>query len=263
MKTRHGGTGAAHINWGMFGSRGPLLAPVGDGGGGGGGGGGGDLAPTPTADDITKMVNEVVHKAFGEREKRMVKTMEKTMSDFMTKFQESLPEMLKEHAPTPPDPGQPGQPKPQPGALSPELEARFKAQENAIKVATEKAAKMEKERDEERTARARTEEKQLLLQELTGKVKPTVLEMVVRDLHGSNITRDPESGAILWKNGDEVLPLKDGVAAWAKSDLGKEFAPPVNAGGGGRTPGNGPMSPNGAALTPEDVGNLLFGGGSR
>lgn len=261
MRYRNG-TGAAHINWGMFGARGPLLAPLGDGTGGSGEG---DGDKPLTAEDVTKIVNEVAHKVFGEREKRMAKSMEKLMTENFTKFQEGLPELLKGVAPAPaPDP------KPEPGkgtppAISAELEARFTQQEKLIKDAQAKAAKMEKERDEERTARARTEERQVLQQELAGKVKPAVLEMVVRDLHGTSITRDPESGAILWKNGDELLPLKDGVAAWAKSDVGKEFAPPVNAGGSGSHGGTGGRQPGqgGVALTAEDVGNLLFAGGGN
>jgi hypothetical protein len=84
-------------------------------------------------------------------------------------------------------------------------------------------------------------------------------------LHGKQITRGDADAdgkrAILWKDKDEHLPLADGIAAWAKSPKGKEYAPPVNAGGGGTGRTHGlPMLGGGgkdAEASDADVGAFI------
>ena len=134
----------------------------------------------------------------------------------------------------------------------------------ARKEANEAKQLAEKHRQEAETERkrlAQTEERQALQSALNGKVKPALLDMVVHQLHQTRIQRDPESGAILWKDDDgDFVPYKDGIEAWSKSDAGKEVAPPIPAGGsGGRGPdgalrGSGPM-------TLDVLGSIVGGGG--
>jgi len=211
---------------------------------------------------FTKAFNKLFHAGMAERDKRTAKQMQKLVEDGVGNaikgLTEQLPELLKSHLPPPPE-----QPKQQPGQLSPELEARFAKTDKELKEARAAAEKWKTAAEEQQRARDRSEEQQLLQQHLTGKVKPVLLPVAVAQLHGTNIVRDKESGKVVWRDDDgEFLPLADGVEKWAKSELGKEFAPPVSAGGSGSRGGSGNNNTgrSGKIENSEQLADILFPG---
>lgn len=123
------------------------------------------------------------------------------------------------------------------GKLPPDVEARLAKAEKDSADAKTKLEKAEAARIAAEKKADTDEEKAELRKALSAHVKPTLLDDVVDMLHSKQIARGDADGdgkrAVLWKDKDEHLPLTDGVAAWAKSPKGKEYAPPVNAGGGG------------------------------
>lgn len=210
--------------------------------------------------------NAMFHKASTDREKRFKKDLLKDMDTSMSTKMDELKELISAGAKggEPAPGGKPGDQKPgDPGAggkLSAEAEALIRqAQKDALE-AKNMAEKWKKDAEAEKARGRQAEERQQLTSMLTGKVKPTMLDMVVEHLH-KNIIRDDESGAILWKGADgETLPLKDGVATWAKSDVGKEYAPPIDRkGNGSRSPGEagGPVKPG--DMTMDVLGGIIEG----
>lgn len=255
MKTFSSGSGAYHH--GLFGRPTIHMGKNDDGGGGGGGDDGGDDGDDGINEEaFGKMFNKFFHKAFGEREKRLEQKLTKNFETTLgTKLDEVVARITEGTS-------KKGEEKSKddttPGKLPPEVQAQITQMAKDAKEAKDLAAKYQKEAEEQKSKSRRTEEKNELTKMLTGSVKPALLEMVVGQLHG-NITRDDESGAILWKNADgEVVPLKDGVEAWKKSDAGKEVAPPRQAAGSGSTGGGGaPTRPGDFGL--EHLGGILTG----
>jgi hypothetical protein len=207
-------------------------------------GGSGSKTPEELEADDERRWNERFHKGSVEREKRfeakMMKTIEGVLeSKYGAKFDE-LRQLLVE-SPEEPTGREPEREREGGAAkLSSEAEASIR---QARKEAAEAKAMSEKWQNEvtaERQKASKSEERQQLVSLLNGKIKPAQLDMVVDHLHSKNITRDSETGAILWKEADgTTLPLKEAVTNWTKSDVGKEFAPPrgaVGTGSRGPTP---------------------------
>jgi hypothetical protein len=236
MRNRMSGSGAAHV--GLFGR--PTILRIGEDPGGGGGGGGGD------EDDakFTERFNKLFHKAMGEREKRLEQKLMKGLGETLKGQLDELREAIMAEDPGEGQPG--GQPggQPAPGGqheLSPEMRAQLKRAEDTAKEAAAKADKWEREAKAASEKSKKTEERQMIISSLNGKVKPALLDMVVDQLHGKHIVRDSEDESkILWRGADgELLPFKDGIDSWAKSDFGKEVSPPVAARGSGGRGGEG------------------------
>lgn len=259
MKTSNG-TGAYHH--GFFGRPTILMGPADKGGSGGGGDNDDD---DDDGDDgineeaFGKLFNKFFHKAFGEREKRfeqkVMKSLETTLStkldDIVSKISEAKPK----------NEGEPkGESKGEGGAkIPPEIQAQLAQMQKDLAATKELAEKHKREAEEQKAKSRRAEELNQLTTMLTGAVKPALLDMVVNQLH-ANITRDEESGAILWKGPDgELLPLKDGIEAWKKSDAGKEVAPPRQASGSGGQGGSGSVPTRPGDFTLEHLGNILTG----
>jgi len=259
----NGGIGAYHI--GLFGRPTIMLAKEGEGGGGGGGDDGGD---DDDEQKFTERFNKLFHKAMGEREKRLeTKIMKGLETTLGTKFDE-FKTMLAESAPKPKEgegEGEGGKLRNKDGKfMPPEIAAEIAKAQKDAKEARDLAEKFKSEANAEKQRASKTEERQTLLTSLGGKVKPQLLDMVVDQLHGKNITRDPESQKILWKNEDgELLPLKDGIDAWAKSDFAKEVAPPRDARGSGGRGGSGDGVTGKGPMTADQLGALISGGGPR
>lgn len=236
-----------------------LCSITGDDPAGGGGGGG---AP---ADDEAKW-NERFHKASTEREKRFKASLVKELgamfeSQFSGKFDE-IRKLLVESEPPggkPPgndDKGGTGQ------KLSAEAEAMIRQAQRDAKEAKQLADKWQSEATAEKGRASKNEERQALMTQLNGKVKPALLDMVVDQLHARHLTRDPETGTILWKDDDgNTLPLKEAVTAWAKSDVGKEFTPPKEVRGtgsrGGSPEENASRIPG--TMNAETLGGIVLG----
>lgn len=205
-------------------------------------------------EDFTKRVNEVVHKALTERDKRMEKTMQKLIADGITAGLASLEEKIKAPTPTPDDKDGKGK--------------KGGEESEAYKALSTKLAKIEKERDEEKRMRTEAEQKALRTEEarymstlLTeNKVRPTMLAMATRDLHSRHLVRD-DNGEIKWKNADgELVDPKVGWAEFAKTDEGKDLIMPKDGGGGAgsRNPGAGAGSGKPGEFTFGDLGARLL-----
>lgn len=194
------------------------------------------------------LFNKLFHKAFGEREKRFEMKFTKLLGDkleeIVTQLQPKKEEDKKE------DSGKDTK-------VPAEIQALIAQAQKEAKEARDLVTKYQKEAEDHRTKLSRAEEVAQLTQLLTGSVKPALLDMVVTQLH-SRVTRDENSGAILWKSGDELLPLKDGLEEWKKSDAGKEVAPPrpvSGSGSGAQTHQSAKMNPN--DFSTEHLGTLL------
>ncbi len=231
----------------------------------GGGGGGATKTPEELAAEDEARWNERFHKASTEREKRFKAALVKEMSGVLeTQFGAKFDELRKILVESPED----KEDRPQPGErgagkLSPEAEAMIRQSQKDAKEAKDLAKKWESEATAEKQRASKNEERQALLSQLNGKVKPALLDMVVDQLHSKHLTRDPESGAILWKDEDgATLPLKEAIATWAKSDVGKEFAAPRDVRGtGGRGPaeGNSGGDRTPGSMTMEKLGDVVLG----
>ncbi len=236
-----------------------LLCSVGDDPPPGGAGGGG-------VDDEAKW-NERFHKASTEREKRFKASLVKELgamfeSQFSGKFDE-IRKLLVESDPKPPG-GDPDDKDKGAGGhkLSSEAEAMIRQAQRDAKEAKQLADKWQSEATAEKGRASKNEERQALMAQLNGKVKPALLDMVVDQLHVKHLTRDPETGTILWKDDDgNTLPLKEAVTAWAKSDVGKEFTPPKEVRGtgsrGGTPEENASRIPG--TMNAETLGGIVLG----
>lgn len=229
-----------------------------------------DTNDEPTEAELRKF-NIMFHKAASERDARLEKKLLKGMDGMLGSKFDELRTVLADSDSTSdddsdddddvviPHAGNPGQPVVHGGA-SPEERARLRRAEAAAKEASAKADKYQKQFEEEQARRTHAEERQTLISVITPHVKPKLLDIAAEQLHKRNLVRDPDSNQLLWREDDgTILPLKDGAAAWSKSDVGKEFAPPVEARGrGGRGPdGNGYVTPG--KMTVEDLGSIVTG----
>lgn len=210
--------------------------------------------------------NKFFHKGMSERDGRLEKSIARKFETMLaSKFDELRTTLISTDEDPDPDVDEPGTPAGGGGAagggqMTPELRARLQRMEREAKEAKEIATRYQAEAAQERETRVRAEERQQLSSMLGPHVKPKMLEIAVDQLHARNLTRDEETGVVLWKSEDgTTLPLKDGISNWAKSDIGKEFAPPVEARSRG---GRGPEGPNGiqpGKMTVEDLGSLVTG----
>jgi hypothetical protein len=217
--------------------------------------------PTPEEEEaaFAAKVNALLHKALGERDKRLEAKITKMMETTVGARFDEIRTLLVET----PDETDKAKPEDKPGEksstqrLSPEDQAAIKQAKADAAEARKKAEQWEQRAREQETANKRGEERQLLMAALQGKVKPAMLDMLVDQLHAKQVTRDEETGAILWKDTDGTLvPAKDGVTGWLKSDVGKEFAPARAAGGGGGRGGEDvPTKPG--SMTLDGLGDLL------
>lgn len=210
---------------------------------------------------MEEKINKIVHSALSERDKRLEAKINKSIETLVGSKFDEIKQLLVSDDEDDDDttPGQNDKKGKEGDGLSPEIRAQLKKMEADAKEAKEKADKWEKQANEERMAKLKTEERTNLTQLLSGHVKPALLDMVVAQLH-SNVVRDEEdSTKILFKGSDgKLLPLKDGVDSWKKSDAGKEVAPPRDVRGSGGTGGSG-ASRDPKNFGMEDLGAIIAG----
>ncbi len=228
---------------------------------------------------FTKKFNKLFHAASKERETRLKKDLMKEIDGSLSTKLEAFTETIKESMgslladrdldrddpnPNDDDDAPPERQRQRAGGsdLSPEALARLKQAEQKAKEASEKADKWQKQAEEEAVRTLRADERSTITSLLSGKVKPALLEMVAEQLH-KNVVRDEpdENGkrAILFKGADGLLPVKDGIDIWSKSDQGKEVAPARQVGGsGGRGDGTGGHTAKGE-MTMEGLGAIVAG----
>lgn len=202
--------------------------------------------------------NKLFHKASKDREARfekritenLTKTLGETLGKSMTDKLEELRKVISDDGDGKPD-------DKKPGALSPEIEATIRQAQKDAADAKAESAKLKAAAEEANKKAERGEERQSLVSKLSGKIKPALFDMVIDNLHQKHVTRDPDTGKMLWKNSDdEFVPFEAGVDAWEKSDAAKELAPPRQAGGSG---GGGPKGQGSGTgqMTTESLGALI------
>lgn len=187
-----------------------------------------------TKSDDSKFVdlaNKVFHKAFTEREGRLVGKLTAKMEELIKNIQPKATQ-TKESA------DEESEDDTEDKGLSPRMKAELTKLRKQVAALTESNAKTTAENAAQAEKMRRVEEMNNLSQLLSPHVKPTLLQMITQQLYSTNVTRDEESGALLWKGDDgNLLPLKDGIEVWRKSDVGKEVAPPRPAAGAGSSVG--------------------------
>lgn len=212
-------------------------------------------------DKFQKHFNMLFHRAMSERDGRLEKSLAKKFEGLLAGKFDELRTMLADSSSVDDDDldtdagtGESGK------DTSPEVRARLLRMDREYKEMKDKADSFERQWQTEKDARARQEERQELQSVLGPLVKSKMLGIAVDQLHARNLIRDEETGTILWRSEDgTTLPLKDGVSNWAKSDVGKEFAPPVEARGRGS---RGPEGVNGmqaGKMTVETLGDIVTG----
>lgn len=211
--------------------------------------------------------NKYFHKAFGEREKRLMKKFDETLTTKLegvtetigNAMEERLNKWLEDDDNTPPERKNEGDGANK-GGMSEEAAAQLRQAQKDAKEAKDLAEKHKKEADAEREKTRKQQERSELQAVLTGRVQGPLVDMVVGDLHSKRIVRDKETDAILWKNDDgELVPFKDGVEAWAKSDAGKAVAPARPVNGGGSRGGSDEIPTKPGTMTYEGIGAIVTG----
>lgn len=129
--------------------------------------------------------------------------------------------------------------------------------------------------DEKKATELKTresEERGALKDALNGKVRPSLLPAAVALLYGERkvVGRDKDGGVVFKMkdrdNFDVEAAIDDGVKAWLETAEGKEYLPPVEAGGSGdsKSPRGERGNANGLVSTDKSVRsaaatNVLFG----
>jgi hypothetical protein len=225
---------------------------------GAGGSGGG----TDDGDDdarFSERVNKILHAALTERDKRLEKRLTGLIDASLAPRMDELRQLLVESTTVEPTGQEHQNQQKQTARLTPEEQAMIKKSAQEAAEAKQLAQKWESEAKAEKQRNNKAEERQLLVATLQGRVKPAMLDMVVDQLHSKFLTRDEETGSILWKDADgSVVPAKDGASAWLKSDVGKEFAPPRQVGGAGsRGGGEDGIPTRPGTMTTEALGEIV------
>jgi hypothetical protein len=221
-----------------------ILLNKADGDGGGGGGAGGDPGggdQKPFTEDQIKAIGGMISGAFKNEGKRLIQS---TVTEAVggLKIGETIATeiaKLKEAPGGDPSKGAPGgDTKPDPKVAA--LEETVKALKTQLQTEGEERKKAEETARNEKTFTS-------LVSELTPHVRPEALDLAARDLFvgQKRVTFDEQGNALFtvrrasYVGGPEedvAMPLKEGVAHWAKSNEGKFFAPAPSAGGDKKGP---------------------------
>ncbi len=97
---------------------------------------------------------------------------------------------------------------------------------------------LDKEAAQAKEEKKAAEERSLLAEMLAeGGVKDARVRHAVNYLRGEGLVRRTDKGELVFvkraRGGDEELDLGEGIAEWLKTEDGKHFLPPTNAGGAG------------------------------
>jgi len=270
-----------------------LMAAAGDGGGGGGGGGtgkgggagggdgdgkgggkGSDGAGEGGGDDevpesVRKYIGGAINAAMTNHGKRLETRLGDTLKT-------SLAEALKAFKPAGDETGGAGGQgggngggsgggqggKGDDNANNP-LALEVKKLKDDLEKQTRARAAEAEQAQKERDLRARGEEKAALSQALraAGVAEGRTVGAMALLFHEKSLVVRNEAGEICLKTKkvyqgetvEEILPLAEGVAVWAKSDEGKEYMAAVDAGGSGNRGGKRPDGKGSAKPTLDDA----------
>jgi hypothetical protein len=203
------------------------------------------------------LANKVFHKGFTEREGRLVSKITAKMEELIKNIQSKS---TQESTDDDDDDDESEDDTEADKGMSPKMSPRMKAELTKLRKQVAALTESNNRATAESAAQAakmrKVEEMNNLSSLLSPHVKPTLLNMIVQQLYHANVTRDEESGALLWKGDDgNLLPLKDGIEAWRKSEVGKEVAPPRPAAGAGSSVGG--KSKGSDKFDEGDLGALL------
>ena len=142
------------------------------------------------------------------------------------------------------------------GAGAPAVDEATKKLVEDLKTANEalmgKLRKGEDERRLERESRLAMEEKQAISTTLAKlSIRPGLMTAALNHLRATGMIKRSAEGEIVIERKDDVgtleqVPLEEGLTAWTKTDEGKEFLPPKDAGGSGAGSGGGTRRGGGA-----------------
>lgn len=246
----------------------PLLAPEdGSGGGGGGEGGGGEGegegngAPAMSADEMKRMMANMVNSAVNSHFKRdsfqqlIASSVKDAFAEIAPKREESEPPKVEDH-----------QGDKKPDARDAEL-AKMRSEQERMKAALE-AQRAEAEAEKNK-AREQAERSVLTDALRAGGVDENRMRAAVAYLYldAKRIKRDEDDNIVMtfkrdW--GEELVPVEKGISEYLKSDEGKVFLPPVDTSGsgnkGGRPPSAKGAKPTRAELL-ENLGRMMMRGG--
>jgi hypothetical protein len=131
---------------------------------------------------------------------------------------------------------------------------------------TAEIEKLRKQTDDERRAREemelrtrRNEERQHLTAALRASgVSEPMIRTLVPYLHSeAGKVKRGDDGSIVFVHDDEEHPLEKGVAAWLKTEDGKAYLPPVDAGGSGNRGGAPPARKPGQPMSDREAAAII------
>lgn len=206
-------------------------------------------------------VNELVNRAITARLKPFSEKLEKTLGDLTTGVTGKLEEFSKQFEALKPKEDPKPKPKDKDAPINladlPEWQATQKQladQQKKLDAAERKAAEAEaKRRDTMLRERAR---EALTAAGVDSKRARQAMALLVDSEKRIQFSEDGED--LVFVDGDETVPLIDGLKKWAKSEDAQIYLPPRGtAGSGDRGGGSAPRTQAGGQTTKEQVGNAL------
>jgi hypothetical protein len=144
--------------------------------------------------------------------------------------------------------------------MPPELKKQLDDMSAKLEKATKLAADEKSARETERSTTRGKEERNALKDALVERGVPAVQAPVLAAyLHGeAKVVGRGEDDVIVYKKGDELLELGEGLDEYLKSDAGKAWLPPRSAQGSGATgTGNAQGKRTKGPVSLEEVGAFL------
>lgn len=204
----------------------------------GGGAGGGDKPMS--REEIAKLVNDTVTgatKNWGER-------FAKSIHEDVGKRFDSLGEQLAKLQPAAPAAPRTGDDK----ALPDDVARRLAKAEEDAKLATEQVKKLaESNRMKDEALADRTFKSALRDALVKAGVKPTLLPAAMalhRESGKFKVDGDALLATVKRVGYEDVVGAEEAIAEWVTTDEGKQFLPPIDAGGGGDTSKAHPAGPS-------------------
>lgn len=256
-----------------------LMAAAGDGGGGGGAGdgkggdgkGGGeaeipDHIKTFVEGAVTRGINGALG-TWGKRFEAKIPTADSLKETISTSLAEALKGLKPDGAGGDgggDDGGGDGKRK---RSADDPMERKFLKLQDDLKKTQDALKAKDEQATKEREERARAEERTELGNALRKVGVPDARAAAAAALlfHERKLVARNEAGEICLKvkstvggqTMEDLVPLSEGVEAWAKTPEGKEFMPPVDAGGSGNRGGRVPGPRPGEKMSREQAGSVL------
>lgn len=204
-------------------------------------------AITARFSDFEKRQKNSLTQILAERDKSISTTLTESLKELLGS---SLDEKLAALKPKEEEPKPKGNEVPPPGP-KPEDSPAFKALQKKLEQLEKTAADEAQKRQEADARRRDTELRTSVLKLLNGhSITGDRAELALGVLVDAKklVGYQPDSDEIVFKSGDDVLPLADGLKAWVGTDQAKIFLPPKDI----RGSGDGPAGNGGAGTNPNN-----------